>query len=138
LFDNRDNKRHWCRPLHESFEEALDTFVIRDSKGVNDKEKKYKKQFQKNPINQFKNGYNPIYPSPVVLTINPSRQGKWDKLKQMAEQNRKATETKPVMNGSYGVPKSKSKSPPPDKALPPMPVANGATVTANGQRMDFV
>merc|ERR1719499_2771976 len=33
LFDNRDNKRHWCRPLHESFEEALDTFVIRDSKG---------------------------------------------------------------------------------------------------------
>jgi len=47
LFDNRDNKRHWCKPLHESFEEALDTFVIRDSKGVNEKEKQYKKQFAK-------------------------------------------------------------------------------------------
>eukprot|EP00488_Nonionellina_sp_1-RS-2012_P001169 TRINITY_DN1880_c0_g1_i1.p1 TRINITY_DN1880_c0_g1~~TRINITY_DN1880_c0_g1_i1.p1 ORF type:complete len:381 (-),score=121.62 TRINITY_DN1880_c0_g1_i1:496-1596(-) len=29
LFDNRDNKRHWCTPLYDSFQEALDYFYYK-------------------------------------------------------------------------------------------------------------
>lgn len=129
LFDNRDNKRHWCKPLHESFEEALDTFVIRDSKGVNEKEKQYKKQFAKKPINQFKNGYNPIYPSKEVFTMNPQRLKRWEILRMFAEQKRKQIESAAPksLNGSY--PNGHvSRSPPPQKPLPP----------TNGQQTDYV
>merc|ERR1719242_1263239 len=108
LFDNRDHKRHWCRPLHETFEEALDTFVIRDSKGVQDKEKQYKKKFAKHPINQFKNGYNPIYPSQEVFTANPQRLKKYEAIRAITEQRRKR-----LLNGMCN-----GHSPPPQKPLP--------------------
>merc|ERR1712157_158804 len=90
LFDARDNKRHWCRPLHDSFDEALDTFIIRDSK--------YVQQFENNRnnaapdnINYFKNGYNPIYPNNSLFTNNKQRQQKY---KQRGAQTQKKKKKK--------------------------------------------
>jgi len=87
LFDNRDNKRHWCKPLHDSFDEALDTFVIRDSKSVQQFEQIWKKKFAK--INQFKNGYNPIYPNQILFTSNKSRVSKYKQIQKLANKNAK-------------------------------------------------
>ena len=97
LFDNRDNKRHWCRPLHDSFDEALDTFVIRDSKSVQQFEQIWKKKL--NHINQFKNGYNPIYPSKKLFTQNKSRLSKYKQIAQMAQKNKIYNE--PTNNNGY-------------------------------------
>jgi len=133
LFDNRDNKRHWCRPLHESFEEALDTFVIRDKKGVDEKEKQYKKQFAKHPINQFKNGYNPIYPSNEVFAMNPHRLRRWEKLRAFAEAKRREHDKQmsPGLANGHVV-----STPPPQKPLPPMTAKSPSST--NAQQSDFV
>merc|ERR1712087_727190 len=84
LFDNRDHKRHWCTPLHESFDEALDTFVVRDAKAVQAQDKDWKKRFKARPVNEFKDGYNPIYPSKTLFTQNVQRQQKYRKIEEMA------------------------------------------------------
>jgi len=85
LFDNRDHSRHWCVPLHESFEEALDTFVARDEKAVRVEEKKWRHLYKARPINEFKNGYNPIYPSALLFTGNVKRTNKYRQIAQMAD-----------------------------------------------------
>eukprot|EP01083_Nonionella_stella_P130116 394881_1 len=88
LFDNRDHKRHWCTPLHDSFAEALDTFIIRDAKLVSKLENIYKKSKSIHK-NYFKNGYNPIYPdTTALLHKNKSRLQKYKQIQIMAKKNK--------------------------------------------------
>jgi len=89
LFDNRDHKRHWCVPLHESFDEALDTFVVRDEKAVRVYDKQWKHLYKARPINEFKNGYNPIYPSQALFTGNVRRVQKYRRIQEMAASAKK-------------------------------------------------
>ena len=99
---------------------------------VEEVEKRYKEQFAETPINQFKNGYNPIYPSQEVFTMNPKRLRRWEQLRVVAERKRIEQSTLSLQNGHV------SKSPPPQKPLPPMTASSGSGSAANAQQTDNV
>eukprot|EP00484_Ammonia_sp_Unknown_P018285 CAMPEP_0197034718 /NCGR_PEP_ID=MMETSP1384-20130603/12730_1 /TAXON_ID=29189 /ORGANISM="Ammonia sp." /LENGTH=955 /DNA_ID=CAMNT_0042464673 /DNA_START=76 /DNA_END=2943 /DNA_ORIENTATION=+ len=125
LLDNRDNKRHWCRPLHESFDEALDTFMIRDAKHVQSIESEWKKKHAKE--NQFKKDYNPIYPDDAVFTLNQSRVHKYKTLQSMAKHNNPSYQppTQPFARKGTAIAPKKADKPSPTPPSKPLPM-NGA------------
>ena len=83
LFDNHHNKRHWCRPLDESFDEALETFTERDNEYAKEIEHMYKHGNIRKQ-NLFKDKYNPIYPNESLFTNNKKRVHKYKQMRMIA------------------------------------------------------
>ncbi len=97
LFDQKNNKRHWCKKLEESYDNVLNLFINRDEKFVQKFENIHSQMcdLMNININEFKegfykNGYNPIYPNKKLLfNCQKNRIKKYKQLQIMANKNKK-------------------------------------------------
>merc|ERR1711933_107318 len=134
LFDNHYNKRHWCRPLDESYDEGIETFTDRDAEYKNEIEHMYKHGNIRKQ-NLFKQSqYTPVYPDKSFLTNDKKRVHRYKQMQSIASvvaknhrysvTNRQKPKAPPRKKGH----KKRQPALPPSRPMPEIPDSkNGDT-----------